>query len=213
MANILDLLNSDLGKQIISGIGQQTGTSEKDTASVVSAAAPVLMGMLQKNASSEQGAAGILGALSKHDGSILNNLSGFLGSGDTKEGTGILGHILGSKKGSFETAISEKTGVSSANVSNIITMLAPIIMGYLGKETKEKNVQSGGGLGDLLGGLLGGNSNGSSAGGDILTSLLDQDGDGQLGVNDVITAISGNQGKKKSQGGFGGLLGGLFGKK
>lgn len=210
MANISDLLNSDLGKQIISGIGQQTGTSEKDTASVVSAAAPVLMGMLQKNASSEQGAAGILGALSKHDGSILDNLSGFLGSGDTTDGNGILGHILGSKKTSVESAISEKTGVSSANTSKIIAMLAPIVMGYLGKESKGKNVQSGGGLGDLLGGLMGGSANGSSAGGSILTSLLDQDGDGQLGINDVITAMSGN---KKKSGGIGGLLGGLFGKK
>lgn len=210
MANILDLLNSDLGKQIISGIGQQTGTSEKETASVVSAAAPVLMGMLQKNASSEQGATGILGALSKHDGSILDNLSGFLGSGDTTDGNGILGHILGSKKSSVESAISKQTGVSSGNVSQILALLAPIIMGYLGKESKSAGANSGGGLGDLLGGLMGGSSKGSSVGGNILSSLLDQDGDGQLGVNDVITAISGN---KKKSGGIGGMLGGLFGKK
>lgn len=211
MGNISELLNSDLGKQIISGIGKQTGTSEKDTASVVSAATPILMGMLQKNASSEQGATGILGALSKHDGSILDNLSGFLSSGDTADGNGILGHILGSKKDTVEKAISQQTGVSSANTSKIIAMLAPIVMGYLGKESKGKNVTSGGGLGDLLGGLLGGSSSSSSSvGGNILSSLLDQDGDGKLGVNDVITAISG---KKKKSGGLGGLLGGLFGKK
>ena len=129
MANISELLNSDLGKQIISGIGKQAGTSEKETASVVSAAAPVLMGMLQKNASSEQGASGILGALSKHDGSILDNLSGFLSAGDTTDGNGILGHILGSKKNTVEAAISQKTGVSSANTSKIIALLAKIIMG------------------------------------------------------------------------------------
>lgn len=211
MANISELLNSDLGKQIISGIGKQAGTSEKETASVVSAAAPVLMGMLQKNASSEQGASGILGALSKHDGSILDNLSGFLSAGDTTDGNGILGHILGSKKNTVEAAISQKTGVSSANTSKIIALLAPIIMGYLGKESKSKNVNNGGGLGDLLGGLMGGSSNDSSSvGGNILSSLLDQDGDGKLGVNDVITAISGN---KKKSGGLGGLLGGFFGKK
>ncbi len=211
MGNISELLNSDLGKQIISGIGKQTGTSEKDTASVVSAATPILMGMLQKNASSEQGATGILGALSKHDGSILDNLSGFLSSGDTADGNGILGHILGSKKDTVEKAISQQTGVSSANTSKIIAMLAPIVMGYLGKESKGKNVTSGGGLGGLLGGLLGGSSSSSSSvGGNILSSLLDQDGDGKLGVNDVITAISG---KKKKSGGLGGLLGGLFGKK
>src|SRR5690554_6668587 len=105
MANISELLNSDLGKQIISGIGKQAGTSEKEIASVVCAAAPVLMGMLQKNASSEKGATGILDALSKHDGSILDNLSGFLSAGDATDGNGILGHILGSKKDTVESAI------------------------------------------------------------------------------------------------------------
>src|SRR5690606_41915427 len=106
MANISELLNSDLGKQIISGIGKQAGTSEKETVSVVNAAAHVLMGMLQKNASSEQGASGILSALSKHDGSILDNLTGFLGSGDTTVVNGILGHILVYKKDNIETTIS-----------------------------------------------------------------------------------------------------------
>ena len=51
MANITDLLNSDLGKQIISGISAKTGTSTKETSSVLSAAMPALLGGLHKNAS------------------------------------------------------------------------------------------------------------------------------------------------------------------
>lgn len=191
--DISQLLNSDLGKQIIGGIGNQTGTSEKEATSVVSAAAPVLLGMLHKNASSEEGANGIMGALNKHDGSILDNLSGFFGSGDsTSDGNGILKHVLGDNRNSVENAISKKTGVDSSKVSSILAMLAPIIMGYLGKQTKNAGgVQSGGGLGDLLGGLLGG-SGGSSMGGDILSSILG--------------------GSSKKSGGLGGLLGKLFGK-
>lgn len=205
--NIAELLRGDLGKQIIGGIANQAGTSEKETSSVVSAALPALMGMLQKNASSEKGAASILGALNKHDGSILDNLSGFLNSGDTTDGNGILGHILGSKKGAMESAISEQTGVPSGSVSNILTMLAPIVMGYLGKEFKASSgTNMDGGLGSLIGGLMGG----GSSSGNILTSILDQDGDGQLGVNDVISAVSGS---KKKSGGIGGMLGSLFGKK
>ncbi len=155
--DINELLNSDLGKQLINNIGSQTGISQNQASSVVSAAAPVLLGMLQKNAGTAQGAAGILGALDKHDGSILDNLSGFLGSGDFSDGDGILGHVLGGKRNAVENAISTKTGVSTSKVATILAMLAPIIMGFLGKQTRSTgNVTDSSGLGGLLGSILGG---------------------------------------------------------
>ncbi|MCO6459794.1 MAG: DUF937 domain-containing protein [Saprospiraceae bacterium] len=204
------LLNSGLGQQIISGIGNQVGTSEKDTSSVIGAAFPVLLGMLQKNASSEDGASGIMNALKKHDGSILDNLSGFLNMGDTTDGNGILGHILGGNKSNVENAISQKTGVGAMDVAKIIAMLAPIVMGYLGRQTRNENVSNSGGLGSVLGGILGNAGSSSSVSGGILTSILDQDGDGQLGVGDVLSAVSG---KQKKSGFLGGLLGSIFGRK
>lgn len=191
--DLTQLLNSNVGKQIISGISDQTQTTEQDTASVINAAAPVLVGMLQKNAATQEGAHGIQGALEDHDGSILNNLAGFFGSGDTSDGNGILGHILGNNRGSVEKELSEKTGVSMADVSKILAMLAPVIMGYLGQQSRQTG-QKGGGLTDLLGGLMGG-SDASSIGGNILSSILKQAGGGQ------------------GKGGLGDVLGGLFGKK
>lgn len=159
---------------------------------MVSTALPALLGALQNNANSGQGAQGILGALaSKHDGSILENISGFLGSNDTSDGSGILKHVLGEKRGALEQGIAGKTGVSSGTVSKILAMLAPIVMGYLGKQSRSNNVSDGNGLNDLLGSLLGGQS-----GSNVLGGLLDQNGDGKLGMDDV-----------------GGLLGGFFRKK
>ncbi len=192
MNDIFDLLNGSLGKEVVDGIARNTDASAEQTQAVVSSALPALLGALQNNASSGNGAHGILNALaSKHDGSILDNLSGFLGDNDTTDGNGILAHVLGNKLGAVEQGISGKTGVSSATVSKILAMLAPIVMGYLGKQSRNSNVSDGGGLSDLLGGMLGGQS-----GSNILGGLLDQNGDGKLGVDDV-----------------GGLLGGLFGKK
>jgi len=191
MEQIMNLLNGDFGKQITAGISQQTGASESETHSVVSAALPALLGALQNNASGD-GAQGILSAISsKHDGSILDNLSGFFNSGDTSDGSGILKHVLGGQQGVLEQSISGKTGVSSGTVSKIMAMLAPIVMGYLGKQSRSNNVNDGNGLNNLLGGLLGGQS-----GSNILSGMLDQNGDGKLGIDDV-----------------GGLLGGFFGKK
>src|SRR5690606_2836669 len=155
MDRILDLLNGSLGKEVVDGIAQRTDAPTEQTHAVVSTALPALLGALQNNASS--GDAGeILNAIgSKHDGSIFDNLSGFLGSDDTTDGDGILGHVLGNKRGAIAQAISGKTGVSSGTVSKILAMLAPIVMGYLGKQSRSNNVSDGGGLSDLLGGMLG----------------------------------------------------------
>lgn len=215
MSGIMDLLNSDMGKQIVSSISQKTGLDANQAGNVVASSLPALLGQMQNNASSESGAAGLMGALlgGKHDGSILDNLSGFLGGEDFSDGNKILGHVLGGNKDNMVQGLSAKTGVDSSIISKILPMLAPIVMGYLSKKTQNSNVSSGSGLNDILGGLLGGGNKadgGSSLGGSLLTSVLDQNGDGKLDVSDAMSAISGSSKKK---GGLGGLLGGLFGKK
>lgn len=205
MSGILDLLNSDMGKQLVNSITEKTGINASQATNVVSSGLPALMGAMQNNISSGEGAAGLLGALTsgKHDGSILDNLGGFLNGGDFTDGSKILGHVLGENQDSMVQGLSAKTGVDSGMIAKILPMLAPIVMGYLGKQTKSKGVSNGSDLSGMLGGLLdsiGGNS--------MLTSVLDQNGDGKLDVNDAMSALSGNK-----KGGLGGLLGGLFGKK
>jgi hypothetical protein len=216
MAGIMDLINSDLGKQIIGSITQQTGISEQQAGSVVANGLPEILGKLQQNNDSDGG--GLLGALlgGKHDGSILDNVGGYLNGGNFDDGGKILGHVFGNDTASVENSLSEKTGVSSSIISKILPMLMPIIMGYLGKQVSNGGVSDSGGLGSILGSVLGGGNQqgGSSMGGNILTSMLDQDGDGQLGLGDAITAITKNSdSSSQSSGGLGGLLGKLFGKK
>ena len=214
MAGLTDLLNSDLGKQIIATVGQQAGTSESETSSVLSSALPTLVNAMQNNASSEQGAGGLLGALlgGKHDGGLLDNLTGLLGNGgvDTEDGGKILGHVLGGDQTNVESHLSQSTGVSSDKISMILKIAAPLLMAYLANKAKSGNVQNGTDLGGLLGGLLGGGQDqeagAPSTGGSILTSVLDQDGDGQLGMGDAVAAAT-------KKGGLGGLFSSIFGRK
>jgi hypothetical protein len=212
MAGILDLLGSDLGKQIISGVAGSTGQDTGKTGSVLTMALPVLMKAMQRNASTPEGAEGLMGALSKkHDGSILDNLGGLFGGGVDEsvkqEGAGILGHILGSKQQGVEQVIGQKSGIDAGSVANILKVAAPILMGVLGKQKAQSNVSNSNGLGDLLGGMLTGNSADKEQG--FLEQILDADGDGSV-VDDVAGMLLGG-GNKKS-GGIGSLLGGLFGK-
>ncbi|GAA4274773.1 DUF937 domain-containing protein [Aquimarina gracilis] len=212
MSGILDLLNSPVGKQIISGVSSQTGQSTGKTGDLLSMAMPVLMGAMQRNASTPEGASGILNALSsKHSGGILDDLGGlFEGGVDqsvTNDGAGILGHILGGKQPAVENALSQKTGMDAGSVGEILKVAAPILMGVLGKQASQNNVSDASGLASMLGNMSGG-ARGSQQQ-SLIESFLDADGDGSI-LDDVAGMLLSGSGKKK--GGLGGLLGGLFGK-
>ncbi len=215
MSGILDLLNGPIGKQLISGVAGQTNQSEDKTASVLTMAMPLLMGAMKKNASTPEGAAGLMSALQsgKHDGNILSNLGGLFGGGvdDSvlNDGAGILGHVLGGKQTQVENALSQKSGVDANSVGTILKVAAPIIMGLLSKQTQDQNVSSANGISDVLGSLLGG---GSDAGKQqsLIESFLDSDGDGSI-LDDVAGMVL-NSGGSQKKSGLGGLLGGLFGK-
>ncbi|WP_422859813.1 DUF937 domain-containing protein [Flagellimonas sp. S174] len=212
MSGLLDLLNSPMGKQLISGVAGQTGQSENQTADVLSMAMPLLMGAMKKNASTPGGAQGLMNALSsKHDGSVLDDLGGLFGGGVDQgvmdDGAGILGHVFGTKQPQVENALSSKSGIDAGSISQILKIAAPIVLGYLGKQTKQQNLSSPDALTGLLGGLMGGSNTQKEQ--SLIESFLDSDGDGSV-IDDLAGMVL-NSGGRKS-GGLGGLLGGLFGK-
>jgi hypothetical protein len=212
MSGILDLLNSDLGKTIVSGVSNQTNQPQNKTKDVLTMALPVLMAAMKKNANTPQGAEGLLGAIgNKHDGSILDNLGslfeGGVDSSVIEDGGKILGHVLGGKQQHVEMALSQKSGIDAGSVAQILKVAAPILMGVLGNQAKKQNVNSASGLEGMLGGLLGGSSTKNEQ--SFLESILDADGDGSI-IDDVAGMVLGGSKKK---GGLGGLLGGLFGGK
>ena len=214
MAGILDLLNSDLGKSIISGVAGSTGQETNKTNSVLTMALPVLMKAMERNSASPQGAEGLMGALDRHDGGILDNLGDFFNGGVNadiiQDGGNILKHVLGNKQHGVEKVLSQKSGMDANAVANILKTAAPILMGVLGKQSREKNVNNSNDLGGLIGGLLGGSSADKEQ--SFLEQILDADGDGSV-VDDVAGMILGNASTQKSGGMLGGVLGGLFGKK
>jgi len=211
MAGLLDVLNSDLGKQLISGASAKTGASESKTAEVLSMAMPLLLGAMKKNASSEEGASGLMGALSnKHDGGILDNLGSLLGGSGVdqnilSDGAGILSHVLGGKQPVVENTLSKKTGLDAGTIAQILKIAAPVLLGIIGKQTKENNINDSDGLTGILGSMLGGQPKENQS---LIESLIDADGDGSV-LDDVADMVLGSNKKK---GGLGGMLGGLFGK-
>jgi len=208
MAGLLDLLNSDLGKTLISGTSQQFGQDEGKTANALEAALPLILGAMKNNASSPEGASGLLSALGndKHGGGILDNLENVLGGSGVDEdvltdGAGILGHVFAGKEQNVANAVSKSSGIDLASAMSILKVAGPLVMGYLGKQSRQDNVSDAGGVDNMLGGLLGG---GGQQEQNLVSQLLDADGDGSV-IDDLMGMATGSK-----KGGLGSLLGGMF---
>ncbi|HLW09641.1 MAG TPA: DUF937 domain-containing protein [Fermentimonas sp.] len=188
--DISELLNSPIGQSIIQNVSGRLGMNEKDASGAVKAAIPTILAGMTRNSQSKVGAESLNKAIeSKHDGSLLDNLSGML-QGHTqelqKDGDGILGHIFGNKRGVVEQNLAQKTGVSNDKMSSLLSTLAPIVMAYLSKEKQQTNTDAGG-LNSLLSGLVSGAQHSRSGGGvmDMISGVLDRDGDGNV-MDDLI---------------------------
>lgn len=206
MAGILDLLNGPLGKTLIQGVSQQFSMDKGTTQKAMSTAMPLILGAMKNNASTTDGAAGLLGALSggNHNGGIMDSLTSILGGGSVddnvmKDGAGILGHVFGGKENNVAQAVSKSSGIDLGSAMNMLKVAAPFLMGALGKQAQSQNVSDQNGLGNLLGGMLGGGEKEQQS---LVNKLLDADGDGSI-IDDVAGMLMGG-GKK---GGLGSLLG------
>ena len=140
-ANLLQTLQQQITPSAIQQMSQSLGADPKTTSNAISMALPVILGGLSRNAASPQGAEALHNALDDHDGSILNNLGGMLG-GAAASGIGgaILGHVFGSNRGAVEQGVGRASGLNSAQVAQLLAMLAPIVMGVLGRMKQQQGI-------------------------------------------------------------------------
>ncbi len=195
MSGIMDLLQGPMGQMIIQGVGSQLGQDTSKTQSILGSAIPMLMGALKKNASNPETASGLMEALkNKHDGSLLDNISDIFGGGNVNEdvvqdGDKILGHVLGDKKEAVAQALGKQHGLDMGSAMNILKMAAPVVMGMLGKQTRQSNISNPTDLTNIIGNMIGGHQEAEQHS-SFIENLLDQDGDGSV-VDDLF-----NIGKK-----------------
>ena len=179
------LQGQDLGQ-----LAEQVGGNEGQVKSGVMAALPAMLTALSKNTGTEKGAQELSNALeTKHDGSILNNLSGYLSNPDLKDGAGILNHLFGSQTSNVANAVSQSSGLDSNGSMKILQMLAPVLMGMLGQQKKQNNLDAEG-IGNLTSMLASnfGSEAGASGIMDVVTNLLDANKDGNV-MDDIMGMV------------------------
>jgi hypothetical protein len=200
MSSLLESLTSQLGGGALEGLSRQLGTDRKQTESGMAAALPLLLGALSRNSQSDEGAGALNSALDRdHDGSILSDAAGFISGGDTSIGAGILKHVLGGKQNRVQNGLAQTSGMDSATAGKMLTMLAPMVLGALGQAKRQNNLDASG-LAGLLGQERQAAEKKSTQGANVMSMLLDTDGDGDVDLSDIA----------KHGGGF---LGKLFGNK
>lgn len=225
MSGILEMLTSQLGDTTVDQLSGRLGSDKQTTEKAVSAALPVLLGGLARNANrSPEGARSLASALDRdHDGSLLDGLGSLLGgSGGSSgglgsligaagtllggkgqqsralDGDGILGHLLGQRRGAVEQGVGKASGMDPALVAQLLPLLAPIVMGALGRMKKEQNLDAGQLADALTDERRRVEARAPGIGGGLM-DLLDADDDGQ--VIDDLAKLGGK-----------GLLGKLFGR-
>ena len=180
MAELTDMLEQMLEGQT-DQISNRIGADPSTTRSAVHAAIPALLAALSGEAQTER-ASGLQQALERdHDGSILDQLNDYLGgtaqlSPRTTNGAGILDHVLGDDQEDMARALSAKSGLDLGSMGSLLALLAPILMGMLGKQGRS----SGGGGIDLpdLGNILNREKESARSTNPDLGDILDKFGSG-----------------------------------
>lgn len=195
----------DILKQVpVDDVAEKLGVSRDEAKVAIQQGGAVLLGGLAKNAETPAGSAAIQKALGKHAGakgvSKVDEV-------DQADGDKIVSHILGAQKKEVTSKLTESKATPGIDFGKLLPILAPIVMGLIANATKDKKADagaqdSGGGIGDIIGGLLGGGNSGSGG------------STGGGGIGDVLGGLlGGGTSGGSGGGGIGDLLGGLFGGK
>lgn len=186
MMSLLEMIQQRLGGQAIDEMSRKIGADPGTTGNAVDAALPLLLAALARNATAGGQAQSIDTAVSQdHDGSVLDDIPGFLNSAESGPGAGILRHVLGGRQQTVQTGLGQATGLDSQKAGQLLTMLAPLVMGALGRAKREKGLDTGSLLSgeqdrlkETAPGVMG-----------TLGRFLDQDNDGS--VMDDVTGLLG----------------------
>jgi OOP family OmpA-OmpF porin len=183
--NLLEMMSSAIGPQLVGQAGRFLGASESTMQSAVDAALPALLGGLMQKGSTASGAATLMSLLNTPglDTGIVGNLGSSLGGGEKtnallKLGGSLLPGIFGDRTGSLVNSIGAISGLSSSSASNFMALLVAMVLGFLKKHVTQNRLD-GGALANLLAGQ-----------GDFLKAKLDSRVASALGFASPMAFLS-----------------------
>ena len=186
--NILELLNSGIGKQLIGEAGKMLGESDSGIQSAVGSMVPALLGGMMSKAATPQGAGDLFKMVQglNIDTGSLGNIAGLIGgaggaSALQSVGTTLLSGLLGGDKANgLASALSSVAGIKPSSASSLLSLGAPLMMGVVKKMVGDGGLDASG----LANALLGQKSN-------LQGINLDPRITGALGFNSMSSMLGG----------------------
>jgi hypothetical protein len=178
MNAMTQVITQQLTGGAVSSIAQRLGISESTVNTAVQIAVPLLIAALARNAAQPEGAQALHQAINNdHDGSIFDNLMGYLGSPQSGDGAGILGHVLGGQQSAVQNKLAQATGMDPSSAGGLLQTLAPLVMGAVG-QTQQQNGLDASGLSQMLNNQQQEAQTNAPDVMGMLSSMLDQNKDG-----------------------------------
>lgn len=142
---ITQMITQQLAGSASKQIAARLGVSESTANTAVQIAVPLILAALARNASQPEGAQALHQAVAEdHDGGILDNISSYLGNPEQGNGSGILGHVLGNQRGAVENNLAQATGMDQSSAGSLMELVAPLVMGAVGKTQQQNGLDSTG---------------------------------------------------------------------
>jgi len=185
MAGLIDMIVNN--PDIVKSIAQKEGIRMGDAGSIIEELAPILMGATKENLKSKRDSGDILKQISDSQfPEMYDKPEETVQRGDLRDlGNIILGQMTGSKENSRKVTkhVEKKTGMSFDIIKSILPMLAPFVIGAIGKmagstannQTQDTHASHNGGLEDILIGMMDQDHDGSvidDIGGMILKQIF-----------------------------------------
>lgn len=185
--NLMELITGQLNDPAaLEKLSQSVGAAPQDVEKLAQMGLPTLVKALGQNASTPEGASALAKALQQHEEDEVENLDQFLGKVDPQDGAKILQHILSGKNQVVQQNLARQTGLKSDQVSGLLNQLAPLLLGALGQQKKQQNLDASG-IAGLLNGVLTGGGNDLMG---MASKLLDADKDGDI-MDDLGNLLGG----------------------
>ena len=153
--NLVDIIKDQVSGPVLGQISNAVGENSDKTQSVIEGAIPALLGGFMDKASSSEGAGALFDAVNSQDDSILDNLSGLIGSDNKtsliESGGNALGSLFGGSGASgLINAVSGSSGMSAGGAGTVLSMLAPVVMGTVKKSMAGGDSNDASGMAALL---------------------------------------------------------------
>jgi len=153
--NLIDLFKSTIGDTLVRQTSGFLGESSQSISSSLESIVPSLLGTMILKGNTDTGAKGLLEYISGNglDDATMTE-TGFLEGGSGIEqlmakGSGVLQYLVGDRLTAMMDWISGGGGLKTSSASSLLKMVAPLLMGFVGRLVKERSLNASG-VKDLL---------------------------------------------------------------